>query len=54
MGESATVTVVPGTGEVRTTIEDRGMKFRKEMERYSPSYCSVELGANEGGTILAE
>ena len=28
MGESATVTVVPGTGEVRTTGEDRGMRRR--------------------------
>ena len=54
MGESATVTVVPGAGQVRTTFEGRGMEFRKETEKYSPSYYSVELEANEGGTILAE
>ena len=55
MGESATVTVVPGAGEVRATFEDRGMmESRKETERYSPSYYSVELEANDGGIILAE
>ena len=54
MGESATVSVVPGVGEVRATFEDRGMEFRRETEKYSPSYYSVELEANDGGIILAE
>ena len=54
MGESGTVTVVPGAGVIRTTFEDRGMPFSKDTETHSPSYYSVELKALEGGTIIAE
>ncbi|KZV62978.1 glycoside hydrolase family 92 protein [Peniophora sp. CONT] len=54
MGESGTVTVVPGAGSVHANFEDRGMRFDKDRERHSPSYYSVELECREGGTIVAE
>jgi len=53
MGESATVVVVPGAGQVRDLFEQRGMAFSHDTEVVSASYYSVEL-ATEDGPILAE
>ncbi|CCM03871.1 uncharacterized protein FIBRA_06022 [Fibroporia radiculosa] len=52
MGESGTVVVVPGTGEVKTTFEDRGLEISyaddERQEAVSVSYYAVELEADEG------
>jgi hypothetical protein len=48
MGESATVVVTPGVGQVRDMFNQRGMIFSHDKEFSSPSYYSMELEAIEG------
>ena len=54
MGESATFTVVPGTGEVKPRFEDRAMKFEKEDEYAGAAYYRVLMSDAEGRKVKAE
>ena len=54
MGESGTVVVGVGIGDVRTQFEDRGMKFSHDDEVVTPSYYSVNLNTENGKQIFAE
>lgn len=55
MGESGTVIVVPGAGDVKSRFVDRGMELveRDQREVLSPSYYSADLALN-GGVLKAE
>jgi len=54
MGESGQVAVAVGTGEVRTSFEERGLSFSHEDEISSPHYYSTKLNTDEGSSIVAE
>ncbi|KAJ3538818.1 hypothetical protein NM688_g6463 [Phlebia brevispora] len=54
MGESGQVVVAPGTGDVQSVFEDRGMRFSHDDEVITASYYSVELDAQGAGKIFAE
>lgn len=54
MGESGTVIISPGTGELKTSFEDRGLEFAKENESISVSQYSVYLKDGEDGFIKSE
>ena len=54
MGESGTMTVVPGTGSVKPSFEERGMVFRKEDEQAGPAYYKLVMEDGEGGKVTAE
>ncbi|EJD03735.1 glycoside hydrolase family 92 protein [Fomitiporia mediterranea MF3/22] len=54
MGESATFTVVPGTGAVKPRFEDRGMRFDKEDEKAGAAYYTVDMVGGEDEKVKAE
>ncbi|KAL5534025.1 hypothetical protein ACEPAG_485 [Sanghuangporus baumii] len=54
MGESATFTVVPGTGKVKPRFEDRAMKFEKKDEQAGAAYYKVQMTDENGGEVKAE
>ena len=59
MGESGQVVLMPGTGPVLSSFEDRGLQFNKDDEHISPSYYSVllhrkESSSQNGSSISAE
>ncbi|OCB85571.1 glycoside hydrolase family 92 protein [Sanghuangporus baumii] len=54
MGESATFTVVPGTGEVKPRFEDRAMKFEKKDEQAGAVYYKVQMTDEKGGEVKTE
>jgi putative alpha-1,2-mannosidase len=53
MGESAEIAVCPGTGLVKPTYSERGLKFSHEDEVSSPHYYMSTL-STETGQIIAE
>jgi putative alpha-1,2-mannosidase len=53
MGESAEIVVSPGTGAVKTSFSDRGLKFTHDEEVSSPQYYKSIL-ITETGHIIAE
>jgi hypothetical protein len=54
MGESGQAIVVPGTGNVKPTFEERGLGFTHDNEILTPSYYRVNLSPIEGGQVIAE
>jgi hypothetical protein len=54
MGESGQVVVFPGSGDVKTRFEDRGMVFSHDNEIVTANYYSVELETTEQAKILVE
>ncbi|KAI5115924.1 hypothetical protein M0805_004036 [Coniferiporia weirii] len=54
MGESGSMVVVPGVGEVKPAFEDRALQFEKENEFSGPAYYRVDMEDGSGGYINAE
>ena len=54
MGDYGYITLMPQTGELRTSPEGRGLPFSHSEETASPDYYAVSLGLSEGARIRAE
>ncbi|THH04809.1 hypothetical protein EW145_g5249 [Phellinidium pouzarii] len=54
MGESGSVIIIPGVGDVKTVFDDRALNFQKEDELAGAAYYSVDMVDGEGGRIKAE
>jgi len=54
MGDYGYITLMPQTGELRTTPEARGLRFSHSDETAAPDYYAVSLGAAEGARIRVE
>lgn len=54
MGESAEFAVTPGMGSVKTTFEDRSLKYSHVGEVSTPQYFKTVLKTQEDTSIVAE
>ncbi len=54
MGDYGYVTLMPQTGELRTSPEDRKLPYQHGKETARPDYYGVFLGSTEGSKIHAE
>src|SRR5881275_2677783 len=54
MGDYGYVTIMPETGPLRTTPEDRKLPFRHSTEKAHPDYYEVSLDAGGGNDLRVE
>ena len=54
MGESGNYQIVPGSGAIKPSFQERGLPFSKSTESSTPEMYSVILDAENGGSIKIE